>query len=130
MSLNWLSLARLSITTRLLLWFLAISLIPCSVLTIVTNSLSVRSLERSVRNQLVSILSSKTIELDNFVRERRGDVEFLSQVPRTIQATDELSRGIERGLIKEADRLRKEQEYRPTAMSFSAGLRIRQSLPL
>src|SRR5436305_1408493 len=55
MSLNWLSLSRLSITTRLLLWFLAISLIPCSILTIVTNYLSVRSLERSVRNQLVSI---------------------------------------------------------------------------
>jgi methyl-accepting chemotaxis protein WspA len=118
MSLNRFSLGRLSITTRLLLWFLAISLIPCSILTIVTNYLSVRSLERSVRNQLVSILSSKTIELDNFIRERRGDLEFLSQVPRTVQATDELARGIERGLIREADRVRKEQEYRGTAMSF------------
>ncbi len=60
MSLNWLSLSRLSITTRLMLWFLAISLIPCTLLTIVINSLSVSSLERSVRNQLVSISSSKT----------------------------------------------------------------------
>jgi methyl-accepting chemotaxis protein WspA len=118
MSLNWLSLSRLSITTRLLLWFLAISLIPCSILTIVTNYLSVRSLERSVRNQLVSISTSKTLELDNFIRERRANVEVLSQVPHTIRATEELSQGIERGLIREADRQRIEQGYRPTAMVF------------
>src|SRR3954451_424874 len=116
MSLNWLSLARLSITTRLMLWFLAISLIPCTLLTIVINSLSVSSLERSVRNQLISISSSKTTELDSFVRERRANVEVLSQVPHTIQATEEISRGIERGSIREADRQRIEQGYRPTAM--------------
>ena len=69
MGSNWLSLNRLGITSRLMLWFLAISLIPCSLLTLVNNYLSVRSLERSVRSQLASISSAKTTELDNFIRE-------------------------------------------------------------
>ena len=68
MDSNWPSLDRLSITTRLMLWFLAISLIPCSVLTLVSNYLSVRSLERSVRSQLASISSAKTIQLERFIR--------------------------------------------------------------
>ena len=72
MNLNWLSPSGMSISTRLMLWFLAISLIPCSVLTLVNNYLSVRSLERSVRSQLLSISSAKKTQLDNFIRERRG----------------------------------------------------------
>ena len=71
----------MSISTRLMLWFLAISLIPCSVLTILSNYLSVRSLERSVRSQLLSISSAKNTQLDNFIRERRGDISVISQSP-------------------------------------------------
>ena len=81
MNLNWLSLDRLSIATRLLLWFLAISLIPCIILTLVNNYLSVRSLQRSLRSQLLSISSAKTTQLDNFIRERRGDAAVISQAP-------------------------------------------------
>ena len=118
MDSNWPSLDRLSITTRLMLWFLAISLIPCSVLTLVNNYLSVRSLERSVRGQLASISSAKTTELDNFIRERRGNIEVLSQAPRTIQTTEEFSQGLAKGVLTEAARLRKEQEFHPTALNF------------
>src|SRR5271157_4821037 len=112
MGSNWLSLDRLSITTRLMLWFLAISLIPCSVLTLVNNYLSVRSLQRSVRGQLASISSAKTIELDNFIRERRGDIAVLSQAPRTIQTTEDLQ-----GVLTEAARLQKQKEFQPTALN-------------
>ena len=102
MDLNWPSLDRLSITTRLMLWFLAISLIPCGVLTLVNNYLSVRSLERSVRSQLASISSAKTIELDNFIRERRGNIAVLSQAPRTIQTTEGFSQSLVKGALTEA----------------------------
>src|SRR5271166_579159 len=105
MDLNRASLDRLSITTGLMLWFLAISLIPCSVLTLVNNYLSVRSLERTVRSQLASISSAKTVELDNFIRERRGNIAVLSQSPRTISATEELSQSQVKGGLTEAARL-------------------------
>jgi methyl-accepting chemotaxis protein WspA len=118
MGSNWPSLDRLSITTRLMLWFLAISLIPCSLLTLVNNYLSVRSLERSVRSQLASISSAKTTELDNFIRERRGNIKALSQMPRTIQTTEEFSQGLAKGVLTEAARLQKEKEFHPTALNF------------
>jgi methyl-accepting chemotaxis protein WspA len=118
MSSNWLSPDRLSITTRLMLWFLAISLIPCSLLTLVNNYLSVRSLERSVRGQLASMSSSKTTELDNFIRERRGNITVLSQAPRTIQTTEEFSQALAKGVLTEAARLQKEKDFHPTALNF------------
>jgi methyl-accepting chemotaxis protein WspA len=118
MNLNWLNPSGTSISTRLLLWFLAISLIPCSLLTIINNYLSVRSLERSVRRQLLSISSAKNTQLDNFIRERRGDISVISQIPRTIQATEELSRGLEKGTLTEAARAQQEKSFLPTVRNF------------
>src|SRR4051812_18998323 len=99
MNVNWPSLDRLNIATRLLLWFLAIALLPCILLTLVTNSLSVRSLQRSLRGQLLSLSASKTTQLDNYIRERRADVAVISQAPRTVQSTEDLSRDLARGLL-------------------------------
>src|SRR5271157_3556611 len=112
MGSNWLSLDRRSSTTRLMLWFLAISLIPCSVLTLVNNYLSVRSQQRSVRSQLASISSAKTIEFDNFIRERRGNVAYLSRAPRTIQTTEVVSQSYAKGVLTETARSQ-EKEFHP-----------------
>ena len=117
MGSNWPSLDRLSITTRLMIWFLAISLIPCSVLTLVNNYLSVRSLERSVRSQLASISSAKTTELDNFSRERRRNVAYLSRAPRTIQTTEVVSQSYTKGVLTETARSQ-EKEFHPVALNF------------
>src|SRR5208337_4924449 len=132
MDSNWPSLDYLSITTRLMLWFLAISLIPCCVLTLVNNYLSVRSLERSVRSQLASISSAKTTELDNFVRERRGNIAVLSQAPRTIQTTEELSQSQAKGVLTEAARLQTEKEFHRAALNpmEATDTRTFTSLPL
>ncbi len=109
---------RVGITARLMLWFLAISLVPCSLLTLVNNNISINSLERSVRNQLGSVSAAKTVELDNFVRERRGNVTVLSQMPRTIQTTEELTKVQAPGGPTEAIRKQKEVEFFPTALNF------------
>src|SRR5208337_897564 len=117
MGSSWPSLDRLSITTRLMLWFLAISLIPCCVLTLVNNYLSVLALSLTIKSQLASISSAKTIELDSFIRERRGNIEVLSQAPRTIQTTEEFSQGLAKGVFTEAARLQKEKEFHRTALN-------------
>jgi len=83
--------ARISISTRLMLWFLAISLIPCSLLTLINNNLSVRSLERSVRSQLQAIAALKVTELDNYIRERRNGLTVMSQSPGVIQVIEALT---------------------------------------
>jgi methyl-accepting chemotaxis protein WspA len=76
----------MGITTRLLLGFLAISLIPCGVLTGLIGFLSTRALERSVRQELLAISDAKTAQLEDFVRERRANLSALSRSPTVVNA--------------------------------------------
>jgi methyl-accepting chemotaxis protein WspA len=115
---NWLSLARASITTRLLLWFLAISLIPCGLLTAIQTYLSLNSLQRSLKSKLLSISASKTTQLESFVRQRRGNAAVLGQSPQTAQTTEELSRALANGTLTEPVRQQKEKTYRVIANNY------------
>jgi len=82
-------LNRISISTRLLIWFLCISLIPCGVLTGVISFLSTWSLEKSVRQGLLAVADAKTTQLETFMRERRAD---LSMVGRSLALAAAISR--------------------------------------
>ena len=66
---------RASIATRLIAWFLAISLIPCILITLITGLLSRNALEVLVRQRLESIASTKTDQVETFIGERRGDAQ-------------------------------------------------------
>src|SRR5512142_1403451 len=96
---NWLSPARASITTRLMLWFLAISLIPCGLLTAINTYLSLNSLQRSLKSKLLSISASTTTQLEGFVRQSRGNAAALGQSPRTVETTEELSGALAKGTL-------------------------------
>ncbi len=63
-----------------------------------------------MRSQLASISSAKTTELNNLVRECRGNIEVRSQTPRTIQTTEELQ-----GVLTESARLQKQKEFESIA---------------
>jgi methyl-accepting chemotaxis protein WspA len=73
--------ARTGIATRLLVGFLALSLVPCVLLTVVTTYISRRSLEDSVRQRLLTLSDAKTTQLESFVRERRADTAILGRSP-------------------------------------------------
>jgi len=81
MTLRWNTLlpTRVSISTRLLLWFLVLSLIPCSVLTGVISFLSTWSLERTVRQGLLAVSDAKATQLETFMRERRADLTMVGR---------------------------------------------------
>lgn len=78
--------AGAGITTRLVFWFLAISFVPGILQTGLTGYLSRRSLEESVRDRLMVVTEAKTAQIENFVRERRGDVALLGSAPGVIDA--------------------------------------------
>ena len=80
-----------TISGRLLAWFLAISLIPCGVLTTVISYISTRSLEKTVRRGLSVISESKTAAIEAFVRERRGDATVAGHMPSVIAAAKGLN---------------------------------------
>jgi methyl-accepting chemotaxis protein WspA len=77
-------LAHSSLATRLLLGFLAISLIPCLLATILTTLIARRSLESTVRDRILMLSGAKTIQLENFIRERRGDAAIMGHSPEVV----------------------------------------------
>jgi methyl-accepting chemotaxis protein WspA len=83
-------IARTGITTRLLLGFLAISLLPCGILTAVTTYIARGSLEYTVRQRLLTLSDAKTTQLENFVKERRGDSTILGRSPALIELVPQL----------------------------------------
>jgi methyl-accepting chemotaxis protein WspA len=86
-----------SIATRLLFWFLAISLVPCGILTAAISYLSRQSVEISVHERLMVIADSKTTQLERFIQERRGDVASLGQSPSVVATVTRLAQLVKEG---------------------------------
>ncbi|OJW25892.1 MAG: chemotaxis protein [Planctomycetales bacterium 71-10] len=102
--------SRLSIATRLMFGFLAISLIPCMLLTYVANRLATQSLEKGLRSQLLAISAAKSLNLDNFIRERRGNLAVLGQIASTQAATLEMTKALDARDPKAAEEVRRRAE--------------------
>src|SRR5262245_3871651 len=81
---------RPGIATLLLVGFLAISLIPCGILTAVATNIARRSLEYTVRQRLLTLSDAKTSQLESFVKERRGDALVLGRSPALVELIPQL----------------------------------------
>jgi methyl-accepting chemotaxis protein WspA len=82
---------RIGISTRLLIWFLVMSLIPCGILTVVISLLSTASLENTVRQGLLAVSEAKSIQLETFMRERRADLSMVGRSLTLAAAMQRLS---------------------------------------
>jgi methyl-accepting chemotaxis protein WspA len=119
MNLRLPSLASASIASRLLFWFLAIALVPSIILTLVTSYLSRRSIEASVHERLMVISDAKTTQLENFIRERRGDVAVLGQAPPVVASVARLGQLVKDGKRESPEFLREAETFRPGLGSFA-----------
>ena len=99
MRIRWLSFSGSSITTRLLISFLLISLVPCGLLTAFVSLISTWSLERTVRQGLLAISDAKTTQLEDFVRERKGNMMSMSQSPTIVDAISRVETVLKTGSI-------------------------------
>ena len=88
---------RHAISTRLVGWFLIISLLPCMGLLLTTVYFSKVSLGTSVRERLVGICNFKAAQLEEYIGERRGDAQFLSNAPGFVEAIVKLDDSIKAG---------------------------------
>ncbi len=79
-----------SISARLLFWFLTISLVPCAVVTGLIESITSSSLEKTVRRGLMVISDSKAAAIEEYVRNRRGDVTLAGHLTFVVNATVKL----------------------------------------
>ena len=89
--------SRASIATRLIGWFLVISLVPCFLVTLITGLLARSALETTVRQRLVTIASAKADQVETFVDERRGDAQVAGGAPSVIEAVTRLGQFLREG---------------------------------
>ena len=105
---------RGSIATRLIAWFLAIALVPCVAITVITGFLSRSALEATVRQRLESLARARAKQVDAFVDERRGDAQVSGASPSVIRAITNLDALVGAGKSGNPDYDREAEEARTT----------------
>jgi methyl-accepting chemotaxis protein WspA len=110
--------SRISISTRLLVWFLAFSLIPCAVLTSVTSFVANQSLKKTVRQGLLAISDAKMSQLETYIRERRGDLNVASRYPALVDAIPKLKQVLQKESIDSPAYLKLARSLRPVLSNF------------
>jgi methyl-accepting chemotaxis protein WspA len=113
-------LSRIGIATQLLVGFLAISLIPCVILTFVTTQISRDALEDTVRERLLTLSSAKTIQLENFVHERRGDATILGRSPELAALVPQLRESLRANRADSPEYRQAAEKSRPVLANFAA----------
>ncbi len=111
-------LTRITITTQLLLWFLIISLIPCAVLTAIISFSANQSLKKTVRQGLLAIADAKATELENFIRERRADLNMVSRFTKIADLLPALAEARRKDSINSPAYTELSQKIRPYVANF------------
>jgi signal transduction histidine kinase len=85
-------LKRMTIATRLLWSFLVIALVPLSIVTYLTYTISEQSLRQEVTNNLRAIADSKANQIETYARERQRNVTALARMPSIMNTFEPLDR--------------------------------------
>jgi signal transduction histidine kinase len=105
-------LIRRTIGTRIVLWFLSISLISCALLAWLTFRISKYSLEQSAQRQLLVMAQQKAEQLEGLALEKISSVDGISSFLTVTEATKTFSEALAQGG-------RDSDAYRAAVLKFS-----------
>jgi signal transduction histidine kinase len=106
-------LKRLTIATRLLWAFLVMALVPLSIVTYLTYTISEQSLRAEVANNLRAIADSKANQIDTYGRERQRNVTALARMPSIVNIIEALDQAFRDHGIGSREYTVFEDELRP-----------------
>jgi len=81
-----------SIASRLVFFFLVLSLLPLVLATVVALFLSSRAIQREVEHRLQALAEKKANEVETYVRERKRAAAALARSPDLVDAADRMAR--------------------------------------
>jgi len=113
-------LKRMTIATRLLWAFLVMALVPLSVVTYLTYTISEQSLRAGVTNNLRAIADSKANQIETYARERQRNVTALARMPSLVHAFAPLDRAFRDHGIGSPEYTAVENELRPFLSDYLA----------
>ncbi len=98
-------LTRKSIASKLVFWFLVISLVPFTVILYLSYTISRKSLTEALRDHLIVIANNKVSQIAMFASERNKDVTTIAAMPdilRTVSALQSASDSTRQPILDEA----------------------------
>jgi len=113
-------LKRMTIATRLLWAFLVMALVPLSVVTYLTYTISEQSLRAEVTNNLRAIADSKANQIETYARERQRNVTALARMPSIVNAFEPLDQAFHDYGIGAPEYTAVEHELRPFLSDYVA----------
>jgi signal transduction histidine kinase len=105
-------LKNLHITTKFILWFLFISLLPLTIAIYVSYNSSQKALEEEVANSLRALADNKAYQIEVYLREKEKNVTTLSHMSDIIEAMEKFKQAF-KGNSDSETYATVEQEYRP-----------------
>lgn len=88
---------RLSITTKFILYFLFIALVPLVIATYISYESSRRVLRQEVANSLLAVADNKAFEVETYLRQKLDSVTTLSHMSDIIYAVEKFDEADIRG---------------------------------
>jgi len=82
---------NLRITTKFIVWFLFISLVPLATAIYVSYNSSRRVLEEEVKNSLLAVTDNKVNQVEAYFQRLKNDAVNLSSIPEVIDAAQEFT---------------------------------------
>ena len=111
---------HMTIATRLLWAFLVMALVPLSVVTYLTYTISEQSLRAEVTNNLRAIADSKANQIETYARERQRNVTALARMPSIVNAFEPLDQAFHDYGIGASEYTAVENELRPFLSDYLA----------
>ena len=106
-------LGNFRITTKLILWFLFLALLPLTIATYISYGNSRGALEKEARTRLFSIADNKANQIRSYLREKEKDITQLSLMSDLRLALEKFRNAYDKSGIFSAEYNVIDEEYRP-----------------
>ncbi|MFC1807324.1 ATP-binding protein [Candidatus Omnitrophota bacterium] len=101
------------ITSKFILWFLIISLIPLIVATYISYNSAQAVLKKEISNSLIAVADNKVNQIEAFLDKKVDDVNTLSHMSDVIYALDKLDEAYDKYKKDSPEYIAIDQEFRP-----------------
>ncbi len=104
---------NLPITTKFILWFLFIALVPLAIATKISYDSSRNALVSEITNSLVAVADNKANQIDNYLREKEQNAAMLAQMSDVIEALEKFSAALSKYGAYAPEYQAVDNEFRP-----------------
>ena len=104
---------NLPITTKFILWFLFIALVPLAIATKISYESSRNALVGEITNSLVAVADNKANQIETYLQEKERSVATLSYTADIIDAMEQFNEALEKYGAYSPEYVTVDDEYRP-----------------